>query len=982
MDAYQSRFLIRITAEDGQVLTFEVGKRPLVIGASEQADIRLPGRYISRRHLMISRADDHIHIVDLGSTNGTVLNGRRLAPNQKVELAPDDMLIIGSAHLTLIQQPAAAMLPPLDFALSVVPEIITPPAPALLTLRYTATADSGAAEHVYFEASAPAGGVEFSLEPAEAFVEPGSSVQVQTSAHPVGLRPFGGRFPVEFVAFTTGGLASSARGTVVLRPPYRRWLAALLLLLLLLGAVAIISSIRPDSGVPTASATATVVAAGATATSPPPTDTGTATPTATGTPSPTGTATNTATNTAIPSPTVIQLGILPTSTATATPPCVNQCAALGWTNEVVRRGDTLFSLAQAANISVARAAQVNCIADPDRILAGQTVCLPCRDTDRDGYCDALDNCPSVPNPDQLDSDGDGQGDACTPPFSLTWSVLPPSRMASDNRSCPELPGRATAAVDVGSGYGITDVTVDLEIDGRPGRRLAVNPPGPGSSTYTFDIDIPNDLVGTNIGARVRVNARDSRDRAGEISTTFSITRCLPPTPVASPTPRGVALAWVQPPPGTMAADNFYCPATPQRVAALVRTSGERPVTSVTASIAFPGGDSFDLPVEDQTGGQYAITLNAAALAPVTEGAGTITVTALDAGGNRAQLTASVTLTGCRITASWVTPPGSAVTAGNLLCPAVPTAVQGTAVISVPSVIAEGGVTAAIEGTGAGPGRSVPVTALSGGQYSVALEPGALDIATTGPATLSLRFRDTRGVVTTLSSPVEIVDCTMRFDWVTRPRSLIAGSNATCPEVPVRTSGFVLASLPAAVARVAAVIEINGISTPFALPVQDLGSGLYRVDIEASLLARVEAPATVRVTLTDIAGGSYVLTSATQIRDCRGALTWITPPPAQFSLTPCQSLPSPGYVVRFQAEKPGLVSLSLVTADGINASGTVSYGPITSPAAGQFEFAISGAPPAGSSFVVRAFAPDHRQTPAIVTQIVACPEGDASGRPID
>ena len=36
----------------------------------------------------------------------------------------------------------------------------------------------------------------------------------------------------------------------------------------------------------------------------------------------------------------------------------------------------------------------------------------CSDSDGDGYCDDVDNCPNTPNPDQADGDGDGVGDAC------------------------------------------------------------------------------------------------------------------------------------------------------------------------------------------------------------------------------------------------------------------------------------------------------------------------------------------------------------------------------------------------------------------------------------------------------------------------------------------------------------------------------------------------------------------------------------------
>jgi hypothetical protein len=43
------------------------------------------------------------------------------------------------------------------------------------------------------------------------------------------------------------------------------------------------------------------------------------------------------------------------------------------------------------------------------ILAGMTADT---DDDGDGYIDDIDNCPLIPNADQLDTDGNGRGEAC------------------------------------------------------------------------------------------------------------------------------------------------------------------------------------------------------------------------------------------------------------------------------------------------------------------------------------------------------------------------------------------------------------------------------------------------------------------------------------------------------------------------------------------------------------------------------------------
>lgn len=45
------------------------------------------------------------------------------------------------------------------------------------------------------------------------------------------------------------------------------------------------------------------------------------------------------------------------------------------------------------------------------LAAGSALACPA-DTDGDGFCDAIDNCPAVANPTQSDLDGDLLGDAC------------------------------------------------------------------------------------------------------------------------------------------------------------------------------------------------------------------------------------------------------------------------------------------------------------------------------------------------------------------------------------------------------------------------------------------------------------------------------------------------------------------------------------------------------------------------------------------
>jgi len=70
---------------------------PVVIGRSPGADIVIGDDFVSGKHARVSPAGDGAVLEDLGSTNGTVLNGQRLSvPTQ---LRPGDAIDIGSVRL-------------------------------------------------------------------------------------------------------------------------------------------------------------------------------------------------------------------------------------------------------------------------------------------------------------------------------------------------------------------------------------------------------------------------------------------------------------------------------------------------------------------------------------------------------------------------------------------------------------------------------------------------------------------------------------------------------------------------------------------------------------------------------------------------------------------------------------------------------------------------------------------------------------------
>ena len=67
-----------------------------MIGRSRECDLRITDGNASRRHAEIVQEGDDYVVVDLGSTNGTELNGRRIT---REELTDGDRITIGATDL-------------------------------------------------------------------------------------------------------------------------------------------------------------------------------------------------------------------------------------------------------------------------------------------------------------------------------------------------------------------------------------------------------------------------------------------------------------------------------------------------------------------------------------------------------------------------------------------------------------------------------------------------------------------------------------------------------------------------------------------------------------------------------------------------------------------------------------------------------------------------------------------------------------------
>jgi two-component system cell cycle response regulator len=76
---------------------FFITSDEMIIGRDPAADISIPDSSISRKHAKVTREGMVIKIEDLGSSNGTAVNGKKLEPGHVAKLAKEDLIKLGNS---------------------------------------------------------------------------------------------------------------------------------------------------------------------------------------------------------------------------------------------------------------------------------------------------------------------------------------------------------------------------------------------------------------------------------------------------------------------------------------------------------------------------------------------------------------------------------------------------------------------------------------------------------------------------------------------------------------------------------------------------------------------------------------------------------------------------------------------------------------------------------------------------------------------
>ncbi len=89
--------------------TLKVGTGVMTVGRQQECQLRINSSQVSRKHCQIFEKKGLLLVKDLGSSNGTLVNGKRIADQRVLE--PGDELTIGSVKFRVERMEDTVLMP-------------------------------------------------------------------------------------------------------------------------------------------------------------------------------------------------------------------------------------------------------------------------------------------------------------------------------------------------------------------------------------------------------------------------------------------------------------------------------------------------------------------------------------------------------------------------------------------------------------------------------------------------------------------------------------------------------------------------------------------------------------------------------------------------------------------------------------------------------------------------------------------------------
>lgn len=84
---------------------WQLTKKSITIGRYQTSEIQIPENSLSKAHARLQITDGLVSIADLGATNGTSVNGKKLTPYQTYQLRHNDQIKAGSVVFKFLDKP-------------------------------------------------------------------------------------------------------------------------------------------------------------------------------------------------------------------------------------------------------------------------------------------------------------------------------------------------------------------------------------------------------------------------------------------------------------------------------------------------------------------------------------------------------------------------------------------------------------------------------------------------------------------------------------------------------------------------------------------------------------------------------------------------------------------------------------------------------------------------------------------------------------